>query len=803
MTLNASDVRDEYTASASQTIFNYTFKIYASTDLDVYVTPSGQACTSADLTTAYAVSGVGLEDGGTITLTTPTSSGDLVTIVSSIPTSRTTDYQNNGDFRAATVNDDFDRTVSLVKQAVEKTNRSLLFDDCQQGVTSLSLPSPTDGNFLRWKSDLSGLENVTLSSSGIAAEVSVTNYVALRALNSSSYTDGQVIFVTNDGIAGRFVVKTGTVTDNGGTLIVFTDDSNRYAERSGTETANIKWFGAVGDGVTDDTTAFQAAIDAFLTLFVPVGTFLVSGLTFPSNQKILGTGEESIIKSSNTSGGICMQTNAISMGALDYLSFSDLRIQGVGSGAGGGAGLWLNDGTRWSLSNVIIDQHGGDGLIIQDWSWIGQANNCKFVNNGSDGVETLMPETGGAAFAIDFISCTASGNSGNGYNINTTPVTDGNVINIIGGTIEQNTIGIKAQRTRALNIDGVYFEGNSSKSVEVTGQAALGYVMMRNIGGAALENIDIESGPVIIDGIVFFEEGEVITLRTTDNYDVKNFILQTPTTTDPCYIRENENCRNSGITGVGNQLRNGNFIVWGNEQTLPSYFSVAATATYARATPPTRCSGDAVQITAGSANAGLKQTISNMIEGQIVTVSAWVKVDSGDSGILEIQDDGTSAQSREFTFTTTSWKRYTIQHKVSAGSSQVEVQFVAVANTDVIYVAEIQATLQSDLRGFLYNDLDFKENNPSNEIQRLETGATPDVEGIRLCRTRDGTTVTDFTNGVEGQEITILFEHTKTITDGTNIFLAGSANFAGASSDTLSLIQKADGNWYERSRSVN
>ena len=89
-------------------------------------------------------------------------------------------------------------------------------------------------------------------------------------------------------------------------------------------------------------------------------------------------------------------------------------------------------------------------------------------------------------------------------------------------------------------------------------------------------------------------------------------------------------------------------------------------------------------------------------------------------------------------------------------------------------------------------------------IASLPTGATPSVANhASTLITTDTTTVTNFTNGVIGQRITILFEHAKTITDGTNIFLAGSANFVGASTDSLTLIQKADGKWYELSRSIN
>ena len=57
MTITVAPARNEYTANAAQTIFNYTFKIFADTDLNVYITPSGQdANDSADLTTAAILS---------------------------------------------------------------------------------------------------------------------------------------------------------------------------------------------------------------------------------------------------------------------------------------------------------------------------------------------------------------------------------------------------------------------------------------------------------------------------------------------------------------------------------------------------------------------------------------------------------------------------------------------------------------------------------------------------------------------------------------------------------------------------
>ena len=90
-------------------------------------------------------------------------------------------------------------------------------------------------------------------------------------------------------------------------------------------------------------------------------------------------------------------------------------------------------------------------------------------------------------------------------------------------------------------------------------------------------------------------------------------------------------------------------------------------------------------------------------------------------------------------------------------------------------------------------------------VRTLVNGATPNVVGRQreTFLTGGTTTITDLLGGNLGDERTILSEHAITITDGTNLFLAGSANFVMASTDSLTVIRKADGNWYEVSRSVN
>lgn len=102
---------------------------------------------------------------------------------------------------------------------------------------------------------------------------------------------------------------------------------------------------------------------------------------------------------------------------------------------------------------------------------------------------------------------------------------------------------------------------------------------------------------------------------------------------------------------------------------------------------------------------------------------------------------------------------------------------------------------------FTVSDLLLRDN--QEVIPALADEATPTVADGHLFLTGGTTTITDFDDGREGQIIVIIAEHAITITDGTNIFLAGSANYAMAATDTLTLVCKADNLWYELARSVN
>lgn len=347
MTITTLPARNEFTAAAGQTIFNYTFKIFSITDLNVYITPTGQiASDSTDLTTAYTVLGVGDEDGGTITLTTGTSLNDLVTIVSNTPSSRTVDYQNNGDFRPTVVNDDFDRVVSLVKKIEDSTNRSLLTSQSKQGPKPLSLPEPIVGELLRWKDDLTGLENISLSelpTGTFPVDRLALNYSTLAAwqADTSAQLDDVVTTKersTGNGGGGTGDVISGTGTANGFDKVAHSTLSLTWVLRVGMVIDPVQW-GAI-DG--NDNTAVLESIDSILTSFsqVDLGSieYVISKTGLPADafgHRIFDvTGKDGITIKGSRARVTVTNHNVATNGGITFIFAKDsngLYVRGIDS----------------------------------------------------------------------------------------------------------------------------------------------------------------------------------------------------------------------------------------------------------------------------------------------------------------------------------------------------------------------------------------------------------------------------------------------------------------------------------------
>lgn len=161
MAFNSNVPRAEYIAATGQTVFPFVFKIFEQTDVKVYLTPNGQI--SDDVTdllqSGYTVS-VNGDAGGSVTLSSATTTGDKITLLRNLPVVRNTDYQENGDLRASTLDSDQDYQTYLVGDLSSRVDKVVKFPESAQGLDG-TLPSPSPDNYIRWNSTGTALINDT------------------------------------------------------------------------------------------------------------------------------------------------------------------------------------------------------------------------------------------------------------------------------------------------------------------------------------------------------------------------------------------------------------------------------------------------------------------------------------------------------------------------------------------------------------------------------------------------------------------------------------------------------------------
>lgn len=163
------------------------------------------------------------------------------------------------------------------------------------------------------------------------------NMAALKAIDISEMAGNTQISVAGyytpgDGGGGTFYYDSGSsTTDNGGTIIAPNAGSGRW-KRIYSGAVNVKWFGAKGDGTTDDSAAIQSAIEFCADrkgISLEGGVFACSGINLSSvaflSLKIVGgalkyNGSDRLISFDTCTGSV---------------SFKDVEIDGDSRSASG------------------------------------------------------------------------------------------------------------------------------------------------------------------------------------------------------------------------------------------------------------------------------------------------------------------------------------------------------------------------------------------------------------------------------------------------------------------------------------
>jgi len=231
-----------------------------------------------------------------------------------------------------------------------------------------------------------------LCTSVIAADfygaTSLTGNVAgaLDYIDGDDLLDGDGAFVITDGISYQYRLDDDSGLSESSPRIIAPDTNpgtKRWILNSDiivtSPWIDVRAYGAIGDGVADDTTAIQAALTAGqvsnLPVHIPAGTYLVSQLTnFASGSVLYGDGLANTILQ-----GSAANTTIISLDAagLHHITMTGFAVSGYdGTGTGHGIHIYNDDGANYNPSNLFLDNlyiHdcGGKGLYVsQEFSSI-------------------------------------------------------------------------------------------------------------------------------------------------------------------------------------------------------------------------------------------------------------------------------------------------------------------------------------------------------------------------------------------------------------------------------------------------
>lgn len=340
-----------YNGDGTTTTFPFNFYIFQDSDLVVVLRDKDSGAeTVQTLNSDYTVTGAGNESGGNVVFTSAPSSDYYVVIYREVDLTQETDYVENDNFSADSHERALDKLTMITQQLNEKISRAVLQNITE--TTPLELPELSSGKYLYTDGSALSWESVSTTNAEVFW-VDASDYSSLSAAISAIGSLNRVLLIKDEQIIssdltipsnicllfirpGKITIQSGvTLTLNGCYIYA---DRYQIFDNSGTIAgtpyfieAYPEWFGAVGDGTTDDISAFgdlsNIATNRVVSLKDSATYKLTDSFLIPEGCTVLGNNSKLLFVLSGAKRGVDMRS---------YTSINDVEIEVNGTPTGGG-----------------------------------------------------------------------------------------------------------------------------------------------------------------------------------------------------------------------------------------------------------------------------------------------------------------------------------------------------------------------------------------------------------------------------------------------------------------------------------
>jgi len=153
---------DKFNGNGATTVFTYTFRAFATTDIEVYLIDSSLVATLQTAGVDYTITLDSDGEGGAVTMTTAPASGAKLLVIRAMTQDQPTDFQVEASFPEGDIENGYDRNLMLVQQLQEQIDRAIKFTLGTNEANQV-MPEPVGDKFMQWKTDATALKLVGAS----------------------------------------------------------------------------------------------------------------------------------------------------------------------------------------------------------------------------------------------------------------------------------------------------------------------------------------------------------------------------------------------------------------------------------------------------------------------------------------------------------------------------------------------------------------------------------------------------------------------------------------------------------------